>query len=76
MHKMWCLDCEREEEERVKRESCEDEKLMEELRKGIQIYKYIEETARSIYERALEHKIARDSLRSGSYNAQTLYRQT
>ena len=57
----------REEEERVKRESGEDEKLMEELRKGIRIYKYIGETARSIYERALEHKIAMDSLSSGSY---------
>ena len=67
VYEFWCLDCEREEEERVKRESGEDEKLMEELRKGIRIYKYIGETARSIYKRALEHKIAMDSLSSGSY---------
>ena len=51
----------------MKRESGEDEKLMEELRKGIRIYKYIGETAHSIYKRALEHKIAMDSLSSGSY---------
>ena len=67
VYEIWCMDCEKMEEERIKGEAGENKELEKELLKRKKLYKYIGETSRSIYERAYEHSMGVDSLHSGSY---------
>ena len=66
VYEIWCLDCESKEEDRIKAAAGDDEKLLEELKKTKKLYKYVGESSRSIYERAMEHSNALTSLSSGS----------
>ena len=60
VYEIWCLDCEKEEEDRIDRKYSEEQKIemKEQIRKEkaeIRRYSYIGETARSIFERSWEH---------------------
>ena len=54
VYETWCLNCERTEEEKIG-DGEDDDKIIRERRENIKKYKYIGETARSAYERGLEH---------------------
>ena len=54
VYETWCLTCEERAIEEIDSEE-EDEEKRKKRKKEIKLYKYICETARSIYERGLEH---------------------
>ena len=54
MYETWCLKCERTEEEKIREEE-QDEKIQKQKIRQIKRYMYVGETARSGYERGLEH---------------------
>ena len=55
VYETWCLLCERRESEKIEEEGLEEKEKKEKLKK-IRLYKYIGESARSSYERGLEHQ--------------------
>ena len=63
---MWCGKC-LDREEKLVDEELEDEKERERKKLSIKKYKYIGETSRSTYERALEHQLNCSSLNTNSY---------
>ena len=54
VYETWCMTCERKAEEMIREEEPNEEQGKEKIKK-IQRYIYIGETARSAYERGLEH---------------------
>ena len=54
VYETWCETCYREEVERIDEEEGTDSEKLEK-RKKIKVHKYIGETARSVFERGLEH---------------------
>ena len=54
VYENWCITCEKREIERLEEMEISEDEKKENLRK-IKLYKYIGETARSSYERSLEH---------------------
>ena len=67
IYETWCISCQERDEKQVDEIYGEDQKKNEEMKKKIQLYKYIGETSRSVYERAWEHQHDRDSLSQGSH---------
>ena len=67
VYEIWCQDCDEKEIVKIREEANGDEKLEKKLMGERQTYKYIGETSRSMFERALEHTSAMDSISSGSY---------
>ena len=55
IYETWCMSCEKKELERIEGLE-EEEKEKERMRREIRLYKYLGETSRSFYERALEHQ--------------------
>ena len=54
VYQTWCLNCEKTAREKILEEEKDEEKAKEKIKK-IPLFKYIGETARSAYERGLEH---------------------
>ena len=61
VYETWCETCLRNEKSKIDEEEIAD-KEKEEKKRKITIYKYIGETARSVYERGLEHRIGLEKL--------------
>ena len=55
VYENWCMTCENEEKEKIDNMELEDTEKKERM-KNIKLYKYIGETARSSFERSLEHQ--------------------
>ena len=60
------MQCQEKEESKIDEEQ-EDEKKRKELKKKIKLFKYVGETARSVYERSWEHVNSRDQLQTSSH---------
>ena len=66
VYETWCETCYRQEERRIEEEEVEDTE--KELRKKkIKVHKYIGETARSAYERGMEHRLALEKMDEDSH---------
>ena len=66
VYETWCETCYRQEERRIEEEEVEDTE--KELRKKkIRVHKYIGETARSAYERGMEHRLALEKMDEDSH---------
>ena len=66
VYETWCMTCERREEERIKQETEDEEEQKIRIRK-MRKYKYIGESARSAFERGLEHQRDLEELRKDSH---------
>ena len=67
VYEIWCMKCMADEEKRIEDEAGEDKELCLKKKEKIKVYKYIGETSRSVYERALEHQLSYQSLSTNSY---------
>ena len=56
VYETWCETCLREEQDRIDDEEDTSDKEKEEKKSRIKVHRYIGETARSVYERGLEHQ--------------------
>ena len=66
MYETWCLNCEKAEEEKIWEEEEEESKAREKIRE-IKKFMYVGETARSSYERGLEHQRDFDEMKLDSH---------
>ena len=67
VYETYCITCEEREIERIETETEGDEKMRKSRIEKIKRYKYIGETCRSVYERALEHLSDMEQLKPGSH---------
>ena len=66
IYETWCMSCEEKERKQIEEET-DDEKEQRRRMNNIQLYKYIGESSRSLYERGLEHQRDRDELKADSH---------
>ena len=67
VYEMWCMSCYKEDEDKIKMKYSDNPEKMEEEKRKIKKYKYIGESARSVFERALEHQLGFNTLNKNSY---------
>ena len=66
VYETWCLSCEKRDKEKIEAEE-EDEKIREEKIRRMPLYKYVGETARSAFERGIEHHNDYEGLKIDSH---------
>ena len=66
VYETWCETCLRAEMDKIDLEDIEEEEK-ERKRRGIKIFKYVGESARSAYERGLEHQVDLERLEEDSH---------
>ena len=66
IYETWCMSCENKEAEKIRENSENDKEAKEKIDK-IQLYKYVGESSRSIFERGWEHEHDKNQLRNKSH---------
>ena len=67
VYESWCMSCKEKDMEEAKEKAGGDMKKEKELQDKVQIYKYVGETARSLYERSFEHLSDYENLSTKSH---------
>ena len=67
VYETWCLNCEKEEVDKIDALEDKNDKEKKDLKKKIVKQKYVGESARSLYERGFEHQHAMTQLRQDSH---------
>ena len=66
IYEMWCETCTSRKVDKIRKEGGEDEEKIKKEIEKMRVHKYIRETARSTFERAIEHQMAYQTLSSTS----------
>ena len=67
VYETWCMLCQEREEKKVEEESNGDREKMKAMKKKIKLHKYIGESSRSVYKRAVEQKNDIHQLKTSSH---------
>ena len=67
VYETWCETCRSREEKQIEEDEEASEEEKEKRRKGIKMHKYVGETARSVYERGMEHLNGLQSMKEDNH---------